>query len=154
MNIMVLSGLLIFFVVWFFVARRARKNGAGLFGRNMLGAVIGLVAMVATVLVMPFSGQPSGQSAASDTAEAADSVVYLLTKDEATGSTKRSVEVQIREPIDESTLERLANEIRERSTTKYDRTFIGWRIVGQPPSPYWATTHFNPDLQVQILGVQ
>lgn len=148
---MVLISLLVFAATWFLVARRAKSNGAGFFGRNMVGSIIGLVVMFGVVLITPFSDRDSGVVVASGEV---DGAVYRITKDESLGTMKRSVEAQIKEPIDEATLGRLANEIRDASPRKHEITFIGWRIFGQTAGPYWATTHFNPDLNVRILNLQ
>lgn len=80
---------------------------------------------------------------------AASDVSYSITKDESLGTIKRTVEVQIEAPADEEALERLAHKIKDSRKTSYERTFIGWRIAGQT-GPYYATTHFNPDLSVVI----
>lgn len=74
---------------------------------------------------------------------------YTITKDEKNGNTKRSVEVELPERIERDSLRALAEEIHEGG---YDRTFIGYRIEGEEAGPYWATTHYNPDMDVVILG--
>jgi len=63
------------------------------------------------------------------------------------------VEVEIAKPISEIELEKIAYKIRDGHRTKFDRTFIGWRRqdISDPSGMYWATTHFNPDLKVEIL---
>jgi len=78
-------------------------------------------------------------------------VPYLITKNDVFRNIKRSVEIRIAKPMSEKELEKLAYEIRDDHRTKFERTFIGWRIQGVPSDTYWATTHFNPDLKVRIL---
>ena len=77
------------------------------------------------------------------------SAEYSITKDESMQNIKRSVEVLLPNRIDESELERLAQDIYK---TGFERTFIGYRIKGDEGGVYWATTHYNPDLKVAILG--
>jgi hypothetical protein len=75
---------------------------------------------------------------------------YRITKDESMQDIKRTVEVLLPNRIDESELESLAQDIYE---TGFERTFIGYRIEGDDQGGvYWATTHYNPDLNVTILG--
>lgn len=78
---------------------------------------------------------------------------YTVLEDEKLGRIKRSVELLLAERIEVADLERLAHEIRDGDQTKYERTFIGWRVVGDDlEGMYWASTHFDPDLDVKIIG--
>lgn len=62
---------------------------------------------------------------------------------------KRSVEVVLPERIDKQQLEALARHIYQ---DRPGNTFIGYYIEGEGDYAYWATTHYNPELDVQILG--
>lgn len=78
---------------------------------------------------------------------------YKITDDSVKGNIKRTVEVQLNSRTDEVTLRALAAEIHSLSSEDVQRTFIGYRIVGYHENQsYWATTNYNPDLKVQILG--
>ncbi|PHX39582.1 hypothetical protein AO263_21590 [Pseudomonas sp. NZIPFR-PS5] len=77
---------------------------------------------------------------------------YSVIKDESKGNIKRSVEVVLPERVDQPTLEALAKEIKDSNPTQFQRTFIGWRIIGDEGQAYWAKTDYLPALTVQFLG--
>jgi hypothetical protein len=67
---------------------------------------------------------------------------------------KRSVDVRLNKKVSESTLRALALTLKSQDPRKYDRTFITYYLPGMNPGAgAWATTHFNPDLEIQILGL-
>ncbi len=81
-------------------------------------------------------------------------VEYKVTRDDLMAPWKRSVEIQLDERISEEELRWIAARIMAAGTTKTERTFIGYRLKGQPKeSAYWATTHHNPNLDVRIQGM-
>ncbi len=50
-------------------------------------------------------------------------------------------------------LQKLALKLRQEEPIKYDRMFITYYLPGMTPgSGAWATSHFNPNLKVKILG--
>src|SRR5690606_2382784 len=141
-----------FAFVWFSIAKKGKASGKGFIFRNTAGGMVGFISFIAVLLIMPGGGQADSEEPAATAKSSAPDVVYLKLKDEEHGTIKRTVEVQIKERIDEATLERLAHKTRDERSTKYDRTFIGWRIAGAEPGPYCATTNFTPDLKIQILN--
>ena len=79
--------------------------------------------------------------------------LYSIVKDEELRNIKRSVEVRLEERITEAELTIIANEIKSKKRTSYERTFIEYFMPGMISGQgCWATTHFNPDLVVRILG--
>lgn len=76
-------------------------------------------------------------------------IAYKVTKDHSKRNIKRAVDVLLPERIDKSTLKALAQKLYREG---YKRTFIGYRLQEDPDGPYWATTNYNPDLEVNILG--
>ncbi|MFC3338160.1 hypothetical protein [Paracandidimonas soli] len=77
---------------------------------------------------------------------------YTITKDEAMGPIKRTVEATLPEKVDEQTLGQLATEIKESSNKNFGFTFIGWRVEGEKSDTYWANTRFDPDMKITIIG--
>lgn len=77
---------------------------------------------------------------------------YKITEDTAKGNVKRTVEVELPQRVDEKALKALAEQIHDLSNEDFQRTFIGYRIAGDNNQSYWATTHYNPDLEVKIMG--
>lgn len=80
-------------------------------------------------------------------------VHYTVTEDETRAPWKRSVEIQLDDRITERQLRWIDDQIMGRGTERVERTFIGYRLKGQPFSMYWATTHHNPSREVRIQGL-
>lgn len=79
---------------------------------------------------------------------------YKVLEDEVDGRIKRTVKVELSSRTDEHFLEEIAEEIKKLSKKKVERTFIGYWIAGENNTEgYWATTNYNPDLDVKIMGL-
>lgn len=79
---------------------------------------------------------------------------YEIIKDNTTGSLKRSVDVRLKEKVDETELSKLAHEIKDKNPENFQRTFILYYLPGMiVDAGAWASSHFNPELEVKILGV-
>lgn len=162
---MVLLLVVAFFValisVWVWLTTRMRKNGRGAVVRHLAGSSAGsLAGMLAfSVIAVIFAdyapkapvepkvamlGQPLLEATVPE---------YTLVSDEYMDSIKRTVEISLPARISPAGLKALAADIKAKSTRTTDRTFIGYRIAGEPKASYWATTHYNPELEVQILGM-
>jgi hypothetical protein len=84
---------------------------------------------------------------------ASDLSKYKITEDTVKGNIKRTVEVELPSRTGEETLRALAEKIHDLSNVDVERTFIGYRISGDHKNQsYWATTHYNPGLEINILG--
>ena len=78
---------------------------------------------------------------------------YEILEDEVQGTIKRTVEVELSSRTDEKQLKALAEQIYALKDVDVQRTFIGYRIAGEQKSQaYWATTNYDPDLKVKIMG--
>lgn len=65
---------------------------------------------------------------------------------------KSNIEVRLNKKVDESILKEIAFEIRE-SRTQYEKLWIFYLLPDMNSgSSAWATTHFTPDLKIDILG--
>lgn len=80
-------------------------------------------------------------------------VSYTVLSDEATPPYKRSLDVLLNEKVSEDVLTTIAHELRSRDARTFERTFIVYYLPGmEVGTGGWATSHFNPDLKVAILG--
>jgi len=67
---------------------------------------------------------------------------------------KRSLDVRLNKKVSEATLRAIALELKSEDNRTYERTFIMYYLPDMTVGAgAWATTHFNPDLQVRILGL-
>lgn len=103
------------------------------------------------------SPEESSNSAASQTAAAdaqaaslAAPDIFAVTKDDYMAAIKRTVEVSLSREATEQELSAIAESLFKARSKDTERTFIGYRIGGTIGG-YWATTHYNPDLKVEIL---
>ncbi len=79
--------------------------------------------------------------------------LYTIVSDEQRGSIIRKVNVELPARINKAQLEQLAYKIKNSDNTSYERTLIMYRIAGEKSVAAWATTHFDPDLEVRLLGL-
>ncbi len=88
-----------------------------------------------------------------DPVNASEKISYSIIKDKSYQNIKRSVDVWLDNRITKNQLATLAHEIRNLKNESYKRTFILYYLPGMSiDSVAWASTHFNPDLDVKILG--
>ncbi len=79
--------------------------------------------------------------------------LYTIIESENLRDVKRSVRVRLARILDKDELAQIAIEIRNGDQRKYDRTFILYYLPGMLTDGLaWATTHFEPDLSVVVLG--
>ena len=78
---------------------------------------------------------------------------YTVIEKSNMGSIKSSVSIRLEKKVSRDFLHQLAFKLRESEPRKYDRMFIAYYLPGMTPgSGAWATSHFNPNLEVKILG--
>ena len=67
---------------------------------------------------------------------------------------KRSLDIRLNRAVSEETLRQLALELKAQGGKSYTRTFIAYYLPGMLiDQGAWATTHFDPSLEVKILGM-
>lgn len=67
---------------------------------------------------------------------------------------KRSLDVRLNKRVSEQTLRAIALKLKAQDSRTYERTFITYYLPGMAVDHgAWATTHFNPELEVRILGL-
>jgi len=66
----------------------------------------------------------------------------------------RSLEIRISRRVPQDVLRAIALKIKSEDSRTYERTMIAYYLPGMTVgSGAWATTHFNPSLEVRILGL-
>jgi len=79
------------------------------------------------------------------------SSMYTVLKKEEKIPYKRSLDILLKEKITIKQLEKLAYYILKQYPNKVDKTFILYYLDGDKYP--WASTHFDPKLKINILGV-
>ncbi len=83
-----------------------------------------------------------------------EDVKYTVSEDTHKRDIKRSVVVILEKKISKDNLHNLAYKIKNSDPANYQRTFIGYYLKGKDKNNgYWATTNFNPNLEVRMLGL-
>lgn len=80
-------------------------------------------------------------------------VNYTVIEKSNLGSIKCSIDIRLGKKVTKDFLQKLALKLRNAEFRKYDRMFILYYLPGMTPgSGAWASSHFNPNLEVKILG--
>jgi hypothetical protein len=95
--------------------------------------------------------EPAAVIAAAPSAQVDKLPAFTVISDEYMAPFKRTVEVRLPARISNAELSAIAEVIKARATGATDRTFIGYRIAGELDPAYWATTHYNPVLEVKVF---
>jgi len=67
---------------------------------------------------------------------------------------RKSFDVRLDNEVSEASLRAIALELKSGDSRHYERTFIVYYLPGMPVGAGgWATTHFDPALEVRILGL-
>jgi hypothetical protein len=81
-------------------------------------------------------------------------VTYSIVESDTIPGVKRSLVIRLNKKVSAAVLGVIANELKLRDSRNYTRTFISYHlpdtVVG---GGAWATTHFDPGLEVRILGL-
>ncbi|NOX55980.1 MAG: hypothetical protein GXP27_16360 [Planctomycetes bacterium] len=111
--------------------------------------------MVALSTFVPFLLIIAAARSADDVrASRQNSLSYKIVESESVPPHKRSLTVILDRKVSEAALRDLALRLKAQSSQRYERTFITYYLPGMTINAgAWATTHFNPDLQVRIFGL-
>ncbi len=86
-------------------------------------------------------------------ADSFDGVNYTVIKKSNMGTIKSLIIIRLEKKVSKDFLEKLALKLRKAEPRKYDRMFIHYYLPGMKPNfGAWATSDFDPNLKVQILG--
>lgn len=78
---------------------------------------------------------------------------FTIIEEERIPGVKCSLTVRLEEKVSEAQLEEIATFIKAMEPRQYDRFFIAYLLPEmQVDAGAWATTHWDPDLEVTILG--
>jgi hypothetical protein len=81
-------------------------------------------------------------------------VDYTIVSDESLRTVKRTIEIRLNKRVSQSVLRSIAMTLHSSNPSKFERAFIGYHVDGvETGGTYWATTHFNPNLDIRILGL-
>lgn len=126
-----------------------------------------VTALILGAAVTYTAGEPVGQQATSQEGAKQEApkqklleqtipknISYSIIKSTALRNTKRSVDVRLAGKVSEDILRLIARKIKTQDTIKYDRIFIAYYLPNmEVGSGAWATTHYNPKLEVKVLGL-
>jgi len=103
------------------------------------------ILLMATFLFLP---------SVSALAKSFQGVSYTIIEKSSMGNIKLSIDIRLEQKVSKDLLQKLALKLRQEEPIKYNRMFITYYLPGMTPgSGAWATSHFNPNLKVNILGM-
>ena len=103
-----------------------------------------VILLIATFLLFP---------TVSSFAKSFHGVSYTIIEKSSMGSIKLSIDIKLEQKVSKDFLQKFALKLRQDEPIKYDRIFILYLLPGMTPGEgAWATSHFNPNLKVEILG--
>ena len=83
-----------------------------------------------------------------------DNLDYKVVVQDRIPGAKLSLHVELSRKVSEDTLRTIALKLKSDESSRYERIFITYSLPGMTPGAgAWATTHFNPTLKVEILGM-
>lgn len=81
-------------------------------------------------------------------------VTYTVINTDVIPGIKRSLDVRLSRKVEEDALRSIARNLKKDDPKRYERTFIVYYLPDMElDAGGWATTHFNPELEVNILGL-
>ncbi len=81
-------------------------------------------------------------------------VTYTIINQSSMLNIKKSLDIRLNKKVSEGALKTIALALRESDLKSYERTFIVYYLADMEVGAVgWATSHFNPDLKIRILGL-
>ncbi len=81
-------------------------------------------------------------------------ITYKIIDESSLSNIKRSLNIRLNKKVSEGVLKSIALTLKKSDPKRYQRTFIVYYLPEmEVDAGGWATTHFNPELKVQILGL-
>ena len=81
-------------------------------------------------------------------------IKYSIISKNIVSNEKRSLDIRINKRVSKDVLKAIALKLKAQEDKKYKRTFIGYYLPNMEINAgYWASTHFNPSLEVKIYGI-
>lgn len=136
------------------VARIAERLGApgGFLGLLLLSACLGGCGSTQR------SGgtdqvKPTDSQSAPAVVPVPNDVSYTIIKTDVMPGIKRGLDIRLNRKVSEEVLRTIATELKNSDQHTYERTLIAYYLPGmEVGSGAWAISHFDPDLQIRILG--
>ena len=100
------------------------------------------------------SSQSTEAQSSPTTIQIPNNITYKIIENNILPGIKRSLTVQIDRKVSENILREIAIKLKDSDPKKYDRTFIVYCLPEiDCKNGAWATSHFDPDLEVRIQGL-
>ena len=81
-------------------------------------------------------------------------VTYSIIDTKVVPGVKRSLDVRLNRKVTEDVLRSIALQLKSQDPKEYERTFITYYLPDMKlGAGAWATTYFDPDLDIRILGL-
>lgn len=102
----------------------------------------------------PSSTVQDQDSAVSSPTTIPSDVTYTIINTDVIPGLKRSLDIRLNRKVSKDVLRLIAMNLKKDDPKRYKRTFIVYYLPDmEVGAGGWATTHFNPELEVKILGL-
>jgi len=109
-----------------------------------------LIAMLTLVAVLFLVATPACEKLKISSNE----IQYTIINEEKFLNIKTSLDIRLESEVNKETITKIANELRKDGRRNYQRVFINYYLPGmEVGSGAWALSHYNPKLEVEILGL-
>lgn len=117
--------------------------------RQFLYSIVVLLLAVGCVNFKSFGQKPEK----SQTTTIPEDVTYEIINENVVPDTKRSLDIRLNRRVSEEILQLLGNKLKNSDSRNHKRMFILYYLPDMNvDAGAWAKTHYNPDLEVEILG--
>jgi hypothetical protein len=93
------------------------------------------------------------QEASEEISKLPDDLDYQIINKSSIPGSKLSFDIRLNRRVSQDVLRQLAYKLKNSDNGNYNRTFIGYLLPDMTVNEgYWATSHFEPELSIKILG--
>jgi len=109
-----------------------------------------LIAMLTLVAVLFLVATPASEKLKISSNE----IQYTIINEEKFLNIKTSLDIRLKSEVNKETIKKIAHELRKDGRRNYQRVFINYYLPGMKVGEgAYALSHFNPNLEVQIMGL-
>ncbi|MGE8065566.1 zinc ribbon domain-containing protein [Pseudomonas sp. NPDC089569] len=154
-GVVAIVALAVFVGVWWWLVKQLRKSGRGFLMRHLLGCsaawMAGLLIVGSAISMGIIESKPV--EVAQKPQASNPTFKYSIVNDEHREGRPRKVEVLLSRRLTDGELADTAKAIRDDSSVKAEKTFIGFRVEGQTEKTFWANASFDPDFKSSLIGL-
>jgi len=117
-------------------------------------ALIIFVVLLMLLTISCGSNEPIKEKKREIRKEENSGIPYTIINEKTLSNIKTMIDIRLESELNEADIKKIAHELKSQGRDKYQRIFINyWLPDMEVGSGAWAISHFNPNLEVEILGL-